>query len=489
MSITTLQPDTPFGVAARVTIEKHFDQMMKNLPGTRDGSDIEALHDMRVASRRLRAALRVFRSCFPKQAYALVFEQVRDVTLALGTVRDQDVFIDFLTNYASTNDGIEWLIEREQADREKSRLELFEALGDSKQIDLARRLIDLLSHISMTEETSENGDDCRFAAQAAPLVAPRLAELLELSASISDPSKVTELHQMRIAAKRLRYTLETFTACFGQPLLDKINDTKLLQEQLGTIHDDDVWMDKLHLYQNEPGLPPDQVEALGLLIEERHNHRDETYRETLAHWQELIKAHFAGNIVKLVSDVPNAVEPDLTSDVQLPTSNIEQKQEVPLHQEVVTMSEEIEKQAETEEQPAPKPIRKRRTATAKAVEEIAIEPEASPAEEAVSAAPLVHSVISDLKQLVVTTTSRFSEASFLTPKLEKQLGKLDDMLGELPKTLSELKFKKAAKAEKQLAQLREFMTSYPREGANISEKHAEKLREEIGSSRRKLKEL
>ena len=76
------------------------------------------------------------------------------------------------------------------------------------------------------------------------VVATRLDELLSWRGALTDPTRVRELHDMRIAAKRLRYAFEMFEVCFPgtRPLLRELTD---MQEDLGTIHDLDVLADSL----------------------------------------------------------------------------------------------------------------------------------------------------------------------------------------------------------------------------------------------------
>lgn len=79
---------------------------------------------------------------------------------------------------------------------------------------------------------------------AARVIHVRLEELLSWQGALLDSSRVQELHDMRIAAKRLRYALEMFDVCFAgiKPVLRDLTD---IQEDLGTIHDLDVLVDAL----------------------------------------------------------------------------------------------------------------------------------------------------------------------------------------------------------------------------------------------------
>lgn len=126
-------PDLLFKDAARDVLLAHFHKMMDNLPGTRAGEDIEALHDMRVGSRRLRAALSVFAKVFSKAEYQTLDKQIGDITDALGAVRDLDVQMDYLRGVRDPlppNEayGVGRLIERLSQERDKNRKKLVKAL-------------------------------------------------------------------------------------------------------------------------------------------------------------------------------------------------------------------------------------------------------------------------------------------------------------------------------------------------------------------------
>ena len=118
--------------------------MMDNAPGTRLGDDIEALHDMRVASRRLRAALSIFAKVFPADEFRRLDRQIGDITDALGAVRDLDVQMDYLRNYRNTlpsNEayGIQRLVERQGNGRDRERKALVKALDKLEKERFERR--------------------------------------------------------------------------------------------------------------------------------------------------------------------------------------------------------------------------------------------------------------------------------------------------------------------------------------------------------------
>src|SRR5437763_7581123 len=80
-----------FAEAARLAVETRTEELFSFAEGVLDTTDIERVHDMRVASRRLRAALEIFEPCFPKNAHRPVLKEVKALADALGERRDRDV--------------------------------------------------------------------------------------------------------------------------------------------------------------------------------------------------------------------------------------------------------------------------------------------------------------------------------------------------------------------------------------------------------------
>ena len=89
---------TEFRIAIGALIEARFDSMMSYQPGTVSGRDPEDLHQMRVWSRRLRAAMDIADNCFPKR-YSYFHKRVKQLTDVLGNVRDCDVMREALVEY------------------------------------------------------------------------------------------------------------------------------------------------------------------------------------------------------------------------------------------------------------------------------------------------------------------------------------------------------------------------------------------------------
>ena len=92
-----LDPQAPFDVAARHAVGVRAQEVFEHAAGVLDTGDIERVHDMRVATRRLRAALEVFATAFPKDELKPVLRDVKRLADALGERRDPDVHIEEFT--------------------------------------------------------------------------------------------------------------------------------------------------------------------------------------------------------------------------------------------------------------------------------------------------------------------------------------------------------------------------------------------------------
>jgi CHAD domain-containing protein len=92
--------DEPFARAAARTIEVRAAEVFEHPRGVLDVGDIERVHDMRVATRRLRAAMEVFEPCFPRKRHRRALKRVKALADALGERRDRDVAIEFLEGFA-----------------------------------------------------------------------------------------------------------------------------------------------------------------------------------------------------------------------------------------------------------------------------------------------------------------------------------------------------------------------------------------------------
>ena len=130
-TVKDIAPEKSLEECARKIITTRLHEMMSFKEGAIDGTDIEYVHDMRVASRRLRAAMRNFADCFtPKKEFRGYLKRVERITSTLGDVRDLDVLIDRFQKGAQTvpvdaQIGLQNLIKHLQKEREARRVPMF----------------------------------------------------------------------------------------------------------------------------------------------------------------------------------------------------------------------------------------------------------------------------------------------------------------------------------------------------------------------------
>jgi CHAD domain-containing protein len=115
-----VDPFEPYALAAARVVRLRADELFEHAENVLDTSDIERVHDMRVASRRLRAVLEIFEPCFPQGDFKTVLRDVKKLADALGERRDPDVHIEDLEELekgfqVAHRPGIDALVERTRA--------------------------------------------------------------------------------------------------------------------------------------------------------------------------------------------------------------------------------------------------------------------------------------------------------------------------------------------------------------------------------------
>src|SRR4051794_13223284 len=145
-----LDPFAPLGEAARRVIAVRGGELFEHSEGVLDTSDIERVHDMRVATRRLRAALEVFSDAFPKGELKPVLRDVKLLADALGERRDPDVHIEEFTKLragldAADQPGVDLLLESLREEQLRGNDSVAAALEEMRASDLRGRLEALAS--------------------------------------------------------------------------------------------------------------------------------------------------------------------------------------------------------------------------------------------------------------------------------------------------------------------------------------------------------
>lgn len=238
-----LQPDDLMSEAGRKVLRFHFERMLLHEPGTRAGEDIEALHDMRVATRRMRAAFRVFGAAYRPKLRRRLLRELRGTGSVLGAVRDLDVFMENTRRYLQTlpeerRGELDLLFGVLQQRREKARGAMLEYLDGEQYRAFVE---DFGAFVSTPGMGSLDADVAGPVPVLVRHVAPRLIyeryEAVRAYETVLDGAPIQMLHALRIDGKRLRYTLEFFREVLGSEADDVIRAVVALQDHLGALND------------------------------------------------------------------------------------------------------------------------------------------------------------------------------------------------------------------------------------------------------------
>ena len=239
-----VQPDDPLAEAGRKVLRYHFVQMLRHEAGTRDGEDIEDLHDMRVATRRMRAAFEVFEDAFTSKAIRTHLKGLRATGRTLGRVRDLDVFMEKAHHYLDSlpeerRDGLRPLLHSWEQTREKAREAMVKYL-DSQEYEAFKLRFDDFLNTPGAGARSVHEATPNLVREVAPgLIYDRYAAVRAFD-TILESASLEQFHALRIEFKKLRYTVEYFREVLGPQAGDVIEELKALQDHLGDLNDANV---------------------------------------------------------------------------------------------------------------------------------------------------------------------------------------------------------------------------------------------------------
>ena len=319
-----IEPDDPMSEAGRKILRFHYRRMVYNEPGTRLGQDIEALHDMRVATRRMRAAFRVFGQYFGPKAARSYQKGLKRTGRALGPVRDLDVFRAKIQDYLATlppwqQHDLDRFLEVLERHRDSLR-EGMNAYLDSKTYARFRERFGQFVETEGMESRSivfEDGEPPPYRVRhVAPVVIyQRLAAVRAYDEWVSIPDPPPErLHSLRIACKRLRYTLEFFREVLGPDTGALIKSIVTIQDHLGALQDAVVARGLLADYlewgvwghETAPGARPEEavdvpgVEAYLAAKQGELAHLLESFSEV---WRQVQDEEFSQMVAKAVASL------------------------------------------------------------------------------------------------------------------------------------------------------------------------------------------
>ena len=226
-----LHPEASFRQAARAAMWPQVARILELEPALRDAEATDDLKRYRVATRRLRAALRVFDGALPKGAVKDIGPELRDLARAVGRVRDLDVRIAGLPE----GGDLEPMREAWAAERAEAAADVAERLAAKRHARLIEDLARLVA--GLDPEWTSKGRAVRDRAGSAIWAG---FERMRTAANDLDLEDVAALHDLRIRAKRLRYTIEFLAPVLGEDRDWLLARLVALQDHLGELNDADL---------------------------------------------------------------------------------------------------------------------------------------------------------------------------------------------------------------------------------------------------------
>jgi CHAD domain-containing protein len=301
--IAGLRGDMSVHAAAKKVLALRLGVVRDRLPDAafHAEGDSEHVHQLRVATRRTAAALRIFADCLPARLFKKIRKALRTVRRSAAEARDWDVFLEMLQTRlaratAKQRRGLDFLLGFAHGQRVLAQEHLKQAYG-AKADQFALRCEKVLQAL----ETSRNSSQT-----LAELAAPILAQLLqELEAAASaDLQQYEALHQVRILGKQLRYAMEIFASCFAGDFRHRYYPAVIdMQEILGLANDSHVACQRLQglrsrLIRTQPRQWPHYQDGLEVLLRFHERRLPQQRKKFEKWWQAWLKsgagAGFAG---------------------------------------------------------------------------------------------------------------------------------------------------------------------------------------------------
>ncbi|HET9706747.1 MAG TPA: CHAD domain-containing protein [Gemmatimonadales bacterium] len=229
----------PAAQSVRIVALGYLEDATRAFERTADTEDALALHDFRVALRRLRTTLRAYRPLLEDSVHGKPHKRLGEIADATNRVRDAEVALDWLRSLApgmtpGERVGLQWLIDRIDTRRAK---DVERCLADTRKsfTAAARKLHKGLVVYRQTVQTESSVHDESFAGALHSAALEQARELDQLLGEIRH-TKDEAAHRARIAAKRLRYVVEPgrSTLAGGDELISRL---KAIQDLLGELHD------------------------------------------------------------------------------------------------------------------------------------------------------------------------------------------------------------------------------------------------------------
>jgi CHAD domain-containing protein len=307
-----IQPTDPFAVAGRKAMWLHVSRMLEREDSLRDPKQTDAVKRYRVATRRLRAALRVFRDAYPNRETKPLRRSLAELAGALGRVRDLDVRLEEVDRWAEergdvTVAALAPLRGALTNQRRAAAAALHRKLGTKGHQRLLADLVDFVTDVDTARGLDDGVPDRMTRDRAASAIWTRYEEVRAF-VSVVRWADLPTLHGLRVEAKRLRYTIEFLGAVLGPDREWLVERLVALQDHLGALNDATLAATAVRAFLSEhhAALAPDERAATITYLADRERERNRLRRSVGRAWRPIVSTTFGRRLGRAVVVRPTA---------------------------------------------------------------------------------------------------------------------------------------------------------------------------------------
>jgi CHAD domain-containing protein len=243
--------------------------MGTTVPRVLENADEEAIHDLRVAIRRMRTLLKMSRALFGRWHTDVVREAFAEVMRATGELRDEEVLEETLEGASPHPSFGHWLGGRKQREEALRR----NVVSRIERGDLDRARILLKALMVFPVEPKRDHELSLFARKAVERARRKVEQRRDVA-----PEDAVGLHDLRIAYKELRYSIELMAEALPIDARAQLEPATVFQKRLGELHDVDV---AIEVIASAKGIPEEAREQALLALSDKREKRIAKYLREL----------------------------------------------------------------------------------------------------------------------------------------------------------------------------------------------------------------
>ncbi|MCY3865872.1 MAG: CHAD domain-containing protein [Chloroflexi bacterium] len=268
---TEILPTDPMAEAGRKIFARQLRRMKSHEAGSRSGEDIESVHQMRVAIRRMRSLFNLIGAYYRRKAVAEYERGLREIARALGAIRDLDVLILDLQDFQrelppASQPALDPVIAILEARRSACRVRLHRLFDSKRYSRFLRRFQRLTKRAGRGERRLKRAETPHQLRHVLPLLLHQRLARVKAYDTVLPAADDTTLHALRVEYKGLRYALEFFQPVLGRSAGAFLSQVKAMQDILGRINDIAVFSETVARLDD---LPTEQSAVLQCYIRAR----------------------------------------------------------------------------------------------------------------------------------------------------------------------------------------------------------------------------